>query len=78
MGYSDEDLNDIYDKTSGYCYYCGKKIDWSNYGDPDSKGSWEVDHKIPVSRGGGDSYGNLVPACTDCNRDKGDLTPSEF
>ena len=32
MGYSDEQLRDIYDKTEGYCRLCGKKLAYTNYG----------------------------------------------
>ena len=31
----------------------------------------EVDHKIPVSKGGTDNESNLVTLCRDCNRGKG-------
>lgn len=33
----------------------------------------EVDHKIPVSKGGTDSLDNLWTLCKDCNRGKSDL-----
>jgi len=33
----------------------------------------EVDHKIPVSRGGTDEENNLTTRCFNCNRGKGDL-----
>ena len=36
-----------------------------------------VDHVLPVSRGGEDSWDNLVCACVDCNNKKGDRTPDE-
>jgi len=36
-----------------------------------------VDHVLPVSRGGEDSWDNLVCACVDCNNKKGDRTPEE-
>ena len=26
MGYDDDAINDVYDKTDGYCYYCGTKL----------------------------------------------------
>jgi len=32
----------------------------------------EVDHKIPVSRGGTDDETNLITKCFNCNRGKGD------
>lgn len=46
------------------CQYCGK------FGDT-------IDHIIPKSRGGGNTWGNLCAACKDCNGSKGDLTPAE-
>ncbi len=36
-----------------------------------------VDHVIPISRGGEDSWENLVCACVGCNNRKGDRTPDE-
>ena len=43
-----------------YCGACGPKVEL------------EVDHKIPVSRGGTDDMDNLVTSCIKCNRGKGD------
>ena len=42
-----------------YCGACGPKVEV------------EVDHKIPVSRGGTDDIDNLITACFKCNRGKG-------
>lgn len=39
------------------CFYCGDK-------------SAEMDHVIPISRGGRHSIGNLVASCLKCNRSK--------
>jgi 5-methylcytosine-specific restriction endonuclease McrA len=78
MSYSPERLRQVYDKTGGYCEYCGKKIAFKNYGKSKERGSWEVDHSIPLSRGGTDNLNNLFPTCTDCNREKGDLLGSSF
>jgi 5-methylcytosine-specific restriction endonuclease McrA len=36
-----------------------------------------VDHVVPVSRGGEDTWENLVCACVACNNKKGDRTPEE-
>lgn len=36
-----------------------------------------IDHVIPKSRGGGDSWENLVCACVRCNNRKGSRTPEE-
>jgi len=40
------------------CFYCGFNA------------NIEIDHVIPISRGGRHSIGNLVPACITCNRSK--------
>ena len=78
MGYAFETLRKIYNKTDGYCYHCGTKLNWANYGYQNGKGSWEVDHSKPVSKGGSDHLNNLVPSCVSCNRTKGDLSSRQY
>ena len=78
MGYDDDELNYIYDKSDGHCRYCGKKLAWKNYGVAGEKGAWEVDHGIPFSRGGTNYFRNLWAICTKCNREKSDMTPWEY
>lgn len=48
------------------CQYCGGK-----------EGHMTVDHVIPRSHGGEESWANLVCACSICNNKKGDRTPQE-
>jgi 5-methylcytosine-specific restriction endonuclease McrA len=36
-----------------------------------------IDHLIPRSKGGDDSWENLVTACVKCNNKKGDRTPED-
>lgn len=48
------------------CQYCG-----------DHSSSLTVDHITPKSRGGTDSWDNLVTACISCNNKKGNRTPEE-
>ena len=50
------------------CQYCGAVMP------PDL----EVDHVVPRSRGGTDRPNNLVAACHECNRRKGNQTATEF
>ena len=39
---------------------------------------FEIDHKIPLSRGGTNHARNLQLLCAECNQQKGVLTPKEF
>lgn len=47
------------------CCYCGR-------------GATTVDHVLPKSRGGVDSWENLVSCCLRCNNLKSDRTPAEM
>lgn len=38
----------------------------------------ELDHRIPISRGGGNHVGNLQWLCPACNRQKRDMMPDEW
>jgi len=58
----------IYHRDGNICQYCGKKF-------PSSELS--LDHVIPRSRGGGDTWENLVCACTNCNAKKADKMPEQ-
>jgi hypothetical protein len=49
------------------CAYCGA-----------SDRPIHLDHRIPRSRGGLDTYENLVVSCVTCNTSKGALTDEEF
>lgn len=54
-------------RRDGYtCQYCGKKST-----------ELTIDHIIPKSRGGSDSWENLVGACKACNNKKSNHTPEE-
>ncbi len=77
-GWDEETLNRVYDKTDGYCRYCGKKLAWCNHGVYGARAAWQVEHSIPRSRGGTDHLNNLFPACIPCNQEKGTMTGREF
>jgi 5-methylcytosine-specific restriction endonuclease McrA len=51
------------DHTCQYCDYKGDNL--------------TLDHVIPRSRGGKDTWENLVAACVRCNVNKGNRTPTE-
>jgi 5-methylcytosine-specific restriction endonuclease McrA len=53
----------------GYrCQYCGRHA---------AERALNIDHVLPRSRGGRQSWENLVTACQPCNRRKGERTPQE-
>ena len=53
---------------------CGSSICRFNYLDSDSPYGWEVDHIVPVEKGGTDELDNLQPLQWENNRRKGDQT----
>ena len=55
----------ILKRDNNTCMYCGMREKLT------------LDHIIPKSRGGDDSWENLVSACTTCNHKKGNRTPRE-
>ena len=55
----------IYKRDNHECVYCGTKQDLS------------IDHVIPKSRGGDNTWANLVTCCKKCNSRKGNRTPEE-
>jgi 5-methylcytosine-specific restriction endonuclease McrA len=53
-------------RDNGVCQYCGK-----------STGRMTIDHVVPKSHGGAETWENLVCACPECNNSKGDRTLEE-
>jgi hypothetical protein len=49
MKYSNDNLNYSYDKTDGYCWHCGKKLSWKNYGQVGKKVAWETSEILKKS-----------------------------
>lgn len=49
------------------CYYCKQ-----------SSNNLQMDHRIPLSRGGSNWPSNIVPSCLKCNSTKGSKTEKEF
>lgn len=59
----------ILSKTGGRCAYCGAEL---------TLASMTADHVMPKARGGGNGLANLLPACHECNRDKGQQTLEQW
>ena len=59
----------IYEKTQGYCYLCGKFVKFN---------SFEVEHKTPLSKGGTNDLSNLYCSCHKCNKLKRNIYYEDF
>jgi 5-methylcytosine-specific restriction endonuclease McrA len=64
--YSVRDWMRLVNRYRGCCAYCGKH------------GNLTADHCIPVSRGGSNYIGNILPACMTCNSSKNARTIMEW
>jgi 5-methylcytosine-specific restriction endonuclease McrA len=51
----------VYNLARGECAYCGKRVAFSD---------GQIDHRVPLSRGGNNGIGNLEWACVHCNETK--------
>ena len=58
----------IYKRDDYTCVYCGSK----------DRSTFTLDHVIPQSQGGPNSWDNLVTACKRCNGEKADLSLAEY
>ena len=59
----------VLNSAEGYCVLAGPRC---------TVFATTVDHWIPRSKEGPDSFGNLRPSCDNCNQDKGDMMPDEW
>ena len=71
MSYTSDQLENVFDRSSGHCHLCHKKLAFRNYALFGRRGAWEVEHSNPRANGGTDRPSNLYPACIPCNRSKG-------
>ncbi|MCH2138822.1 MAG: HNH endonuclease [Phycisphaerales bacterium] len=58
----------LFARDENRCQYCGQRFAMS---------ALSIDHVVPQSRGGGNTWENLVCACLRCNTRKGSRTPQE-
>lgn len=57
------------------CAYCNRAGTFTE--DPDGN-PWQVDHIVPVSRGGLTAESNAALSCWKCNNEKSGMTPTEY
>jgi 5-methylcytosine-specific restriction endonuclease McrA len=58
----------IFHRDKSRCQYCGKVF---------AQRELNLDHVVPLSRGGRSTWNNVVTACIPCNSRKGNRTPEE-
>ena len=69
----DEAIFDALNEFDKKCPYCSKNLYEGGIRD-----KMEIDHFIPISRGGQHFPWNLIPICKDCNRKKRAKMPTDF
>lgn len=57
----------------GSCHYCRRELRQDG-----GRWEWQIDHRIPISRGGPNCLSNTVVSCAACNMAKGIMTDVEF
>lgn len=65
---TDRDIRRLLDRFRHRCAYCEASL----------RDGYHVDHVVPVSLGGPNGIGNLVPACSSCNSSKSNWLLSEW
>ena len=59
----------LLEESARTCIYCGHPVTLENM---------EVDHIVPLSRGGSNGFENKVCSCPQCNAEKADKSVAEF
>lgn len=67
----------VLDRDDYTCIYCGSRQGQVVNNRLLGRQDFSIDHVMPRSRGGGNSWGNTACACKRCNHRKGDRTPHE-
>jgi 5-methylcytosine-specific restriction endonuclease McrA len=65
VGHTEADWLRLLAQHDGKCFYCGEP-------------ATERDHILPLSRGGSDYIGNILPSCRGCNNSKDKKLLVEF
>lgn len=60
---------EVYGKCQGHCAYCGCALEYKDM---------QVDHIVPLKRGGPDDIKNMLPSCRSCNHYKATMTAEEY
>ncbi len=63
-----QDILQMVEDQCGLCAYCEATLEED----------WEIDHMLPLSRGGSNDWSNIAAVCESCNRRKHTRTVEEF
>jgi hypothetical protein len=66
--HTQKQVNALYDKQSGKCAFCFRRLN----------GKYEVDHYVPLAKGGSNYIENIQLLCIKCNREKHATDPLVF
>ncbi len=79
--YGDEFVNEtniekvmLYKEINGQCPYCNRPIRLDDV----MHGRLQVEHILPISESGNDSYENKTLSCPECNHQKSNRTPYQY
>lgn len=72
-GFTELDWDRALNYFNGACAYCGRGVSLF-----DRHKVLHQEHHIPLSKGGGYTSDNIVPACQSCNFSKSDCDPAEW
>lgn len=64
-----ENRKAVFERDGYKCHYCGKQL---------TRFSATLDHIQPVSKGGDNSFENLITACLHCNAERGNKPVMDF
>ncbi len=64
-----ENRKTVFERDGYKCHYCGKQL---------TRFSATLDHIQPVSKGGDNSFENLITACLHCNAERGNKPVMDF
>jgi 5-methylcytosine-specific restriction endonuclease McrA len=67
----------VLERDQHTCVYCGIRVGERRRNHLLGKTDFTIDHLIPRSRGGKNTWGNTACACQECNQRKEDRTPHE-
>jgi len=65
---TEADVMGAFNAAGGDCCYCGEKL----------QDGWNIDHVVPMSRGGNNTSDNIVACCHSCNSRKQSKLPEQF